>query len=520
MSNTPGVMTPYSTVMPLIGGDRPTWTPEWETDRIASYAKYDEMYWNNPNAFKLVQRGGETNPIYIPEPRRVVDATAHFLLKGLKIQLSNGETESPEAKYIQAFLDRETFVAKFTTAKLAGVARGDFVFHVTGDPTKAENSRVSIHSVDPASYFPIYDDIDPDKRIGVDLVEQFLTEDNNLRLRRQRYMYEVVGTRRRITSELAVFELRDWWKKGTKAEQIIYTKKFLPEAILTIPVYHFKNIDWDGQLYGSSELRGFEKLFSSINQSATDEEIALALEGLGVYATDAGSPVDADGNEEDWEIAPGRVMEVPMGHKFERVQGVGSVKPMQDHIGYLTSVLHETAAVFDVKDIDVMTAESNIALSIKFLPTMAKMESRDELGLSTLTQMWFDLKQWFQAYDNFTIKGDILPKLGPKLPENRKEQLNELNNMMDRKIISRAYYRREMKKFGYDIPEEIEQEILEEERVMAEARVFQDANTNNGVTNGQTQNKSNNKNRPNESAGTEASNGTTSAQQRAAGTKP
>lgn len=502
-----GIMTPYSTVMPLVGEDMPTWTPEEEAERIASYQKYDEMYWNHPSAFKLVSRGAEEKPIYIPEPRRIVDATAHFLLKGLRIEMENGEAESPDAKFLRAFMDREVFVSRFTTAKLAGVARGDYIFHVTADPLKPPNTRVSITTVDPASYFPIFDDNDPDKRIGVDLVEQYMTNDGNVRLKRQRYKYVVIGGRRRIQSSLGIYEIQDWWKPTATLVEKVMDEKLLPEAINTIPVYAFKNIDWDGQLYGSSELRGFEKLFVAINQSVTDEEIALALEGLGVYATDAGAPEAEDGEEEgSWVIAPGMVQELPAGAYFKRVEGVGSVQPMQDHITYLTKVLHGAAATFDTAQIDVQTAESGIALAIKFLPTLAKIESRDELGLSVLTQMWWDLRQWFQAYENVKISGNIVPKLGEKLPQNRTAQLNELNNMMDRKVISRAYYRREMKKFGYDIPEDIEEEVLEEERIMAEARVFKE--------DVQTGNQSNNKDRPNESGGTEASNGTTSAQQR------
>jgi len=506
-----GVMTPYSTVMPLIGADLATWVPEEDQERISSYTKYDEIYWNHSGAFKLVHRGLEDRPIYIPEPRTIVDSTAHFLLKGLKIQLDGIEPADPRAAVWMGFLKREKFYTRFHTAKHAGVARGDYVLHIVADPAKPTGTRVSFTTVDPASYFPEADDNDPDKIIAVNLVEQFMLPDLTVKLKVQRYEYGIVSGRRRVFSTIEIVDVEQWWNpKERQVQQVVMSKKMLPDTITTIPVYHFKNIDWDGQPFGSSELRGHERLFSAINQSISDEEMALALEGLGVYATDAGSPENEDGEEEDWVIAPAKVLELPAGSTFRRVEGVGSVQPMQDHIGYITDALYRATATFEPGKIDVSVAESGIALAIKFLPTLAKTESRDNEGVSTLEQFCFDLKGWFRAYENTILVPDFLITLGEKLPPNRVAQLNELNNMLDRKIVSRKWYRTQMRLFGYEIPEAMETEVLEEERLLSEARVFQSTDEGDPQRN----NNSNNKDRPNESAGTEADNGSKSARQR------
>lgn len=504
-----GIMTPYSTVMPLIGADRATWVPEEEAERISSYQKYDELYWNHQGAFKLTMRGTEDRPIYVPEPRAIVDATAHFLLKGLDIKIDGVEFNDPKYAVFKAFLKREKFFTRFHTAKHAGVVRGDYVIHIVADPTKPPTSRISMATVDPASYFPVWDDIDPDKKIGVDLVEQYLTEDNYVRLKMQSYRYVVIQGRRRVSSKTVVVELDQWWNpREQKITEVINDEKLLPESILTIPVYAFKNIDWDGQPYGSSELRGFERIFSAINQSISDEELALALEGLGVYATDAGAPENDDGEEEDWVIAPAKVLELPSGSYFKRVEGVGSIQPMQDHIKYLTEGLYKAAAHFEPGKVQVTEAESGIALALKFLPTLAKIEQRDLEAVGTLEQMWFDLRGWFQAYENVLIEQDFVVTLGEKLPRNRTAELNELNNLLDRKVVSRKWYRAKMReKFGYDIPEDIDNEILEEEKALAEARIFQ--STDGGDP--QRNNQSNNRERPNDTSGTEADNGDRSA---------
>jgi hypothetical protein len=119
--------------------------------------------------------------------------------------------------------------------------------------------------------------------------------------------------------------------------------------------------------------------------------------------------------------------------------------------------------------------------------------------------------------------------IGDKLPQDRTAKLNELNNMMDRKIITKQYYRDEMEKLGYKFPKDMDRELLKEAQDAAtaarEAFLAQkgltlddslgtnDSGTpsSQGDTLPPAGNSSNNRNRPNESAGTEATNQTRDA---------
>lgn len=508
-----GTFTPYSTVTPLISGTdgSSTWAPPPEQERIASYQKYEELYWNNPTAFRLEMRGSDLNPIYIPNPRAIVDSTSHFLMKGFQLKVKN---EGDQLK-LDKFLKREEFYTRFHTAKHSGVVRGDYLFHIYADPSKPEGSRVCTVSVDPGCYFPLYLEGSPDVVVGVDLAEQFIDNDDQAKILRQRYLYQTVGGRRRVTSELVLLDAVDWWNpQRQRVIEVIMPEKLLPESIQVIPVYAFKNIDWQGQSFGSSELRGFERILSSINQGASDEDTALALEGLGVYATNAPPPEDDEGNQEEWEISPGKVLEVPTGSTFERVTGVGSVKPFQDHLGMLTDALMDSSGTFRPGAIDVQVAQSGIALAIKFLPTQAKIEQREEQTQAGLEQMFFDWAVWEKEYENesFSVaEFEVDVVLADKLPKNKVDRLNELNNMVDRKVISKAYYRRIMQEeFGYQFPTGIDDEIMAEQKAMLELQQ-QFAPVQPNQANGKgpsdqtgTKNRSNNKGRPNESAGTEA----------------
>jgi len=517
--------TQWSTIKPFLGVQpNLSWVPEGDRDRVASYDKYDEMYWNDGRQYALRVLEGE-EPLYIPNARTIVDTTAYYLLKGLELTCT-GPKKTKDT--LDAFLKREAFYSRFHTAKQTGVARGDFIFHMTGNPKKAQGKRLSLNSVDPRSVFPIYDEDQPDKMIGCHIAIPYtlsIEEDRDQLTRIRRLTYRLVeeGEKRRVSREEAIYEIQGSWLGGEKAKKIkqVIPLGLLDERITAIPIYWFRNRHWDGEDYGSSELRGLEVILQTISQGSTDVSASLALEGLGVYATDGGRPVNENGDETTWEVAPGRVMEVPQGSYFRRVEGVGSITPAVDQINYLENKIHEAAGLTDVAmgKVDAQVASSGIALAIKFMPTLAKIEIRDQLGIDILTQLFYDWKTWHEVFEKEPLDGDIIPVIGDKLPTDRISKVNELNNMLDRKVISTSYYRKEMEKLGYDFPSDsvIEKQISDDiERtapkvtpVTPQASPANDGSGNDQSTNGDTLpvvNGSNNRNRPNESSGTEAQN--------------
>jgi hypothetical protein len=499
--------------------------PEEDRDRIAAYTKYDQLYWNDPTQFALRVLEDEA-PLYIPNARTVVDTTSYYLLKGLNLKVPNDSgAGGPLRAALDSFLDRELFYSRFHIAKHAGVARGDFVLHLTANPSKTQGTRISLNEVDPSSVFPIYDDDVPDKLVGCHIAEEYYLPDepDRIRIRKLTYRLEELkdGTKR-VSREEGVYALEPKWY-GPKPELVKQTIPFgyLDVRIQALPVYWFKNLDWAGQLFGSSELRGFESILQAVSQGSTDIAGALALEGLGVYATDGGRPVTDSGLETDWEVAPGKVMEVPTGSYFRRVEGVGSITPATDQLNYLESKLREATALSDVAlgRVDVQTAQSGIALAIKFMPTLAKIDERDKAGLGKLKQLFYDWKTWYWVFEGTQLAGEVIPEIGDKLPSDRTARVNELNNMIDRKVISKQYYREEMGKLGYVFPDDIETQIQDEAEAAAKAAAAaappglvpnaqaaamgtMPPPANGGVA--AKANKSNNKSRPNESGGTES----------------
>lgn len=503
------MFTPYSTVKAIGSDQGPVWYPPEERDRVGAYLRYDQLYWNDDTQFSLRVLEGES-PIYIPNARTIVDTTSHYLLKGLQIHPEDPEKYASTNDALKAFLKRESFYSRFHTAKHAGVARGDFVLHLTANPQKEAGSRLSLNSVDPADVIPVYDEDDLTKLLRVHLIQLWVDEtasDKKQYLKKLTYQYELVAGRRQVSRVEGIYELDDnWYGQKPKLIRTTLPLALLPPSITTIPVYWFKNIDWEGQVYGSSELRGFERLVQGVSQASTDQEASLALEGLGVYATDGGRPVDEQGNDTDWEISPGKVMEVPSGSYFRRVEGLSTLKPSMDHINYLESKLREAGGLSDVAlgRVDVQTAQSGIALAIKFMPTLAKIEERDQAGVDRLQQLFFDWKTWMQVYEGTILEGEILATLGQKLPDDRITTLNELNNMLDRKVISRQYYRSKMAELGWVFPDSIQEEIDRELDADAARNLAANPPPTEETSTVPAESNSNNKNRPNESAGTEA----------------
>jgi hypothetical protein len=463
-------ITPYSTLEYFWPGTMPSWIQNpLDQQRIMSYQIYEQIYWNVPTTFKLVYRGQEDKPIYIPTARTIIEATARYIAPDFGFAVAPradvAATMTPEAiaQATQVFTDlfvRERFFSKFTGNKRYGLIRGDWLWHIVADPAKPAGTRISIFPLDPASYFPIFDPDDLDRILGCHIVDTF-TEGDDVLIKRLTYRKaEIVGGP--ITVEEAIFPLDAWEGPADKPIRVLRPLGPVP-GITSLPVYHIKNFEEPANPFGSSELRGVERLLGAINQSVSDEELSLSLEGLGLYATDAPHPTNDKGEEVDWILGPGRVVEYPPGHSFGRVNGVASVAPYQEHLSYLERKLFQATGVSEAAMgiVDVAVAASGISLQLQFQPMVAKTNEKDQEILAVHAQMFYDLaNQWFPTYESLSFDGlTINPRIGGKIPIDRVAKFTELNDMMDRKVISTEFYRTEVAKLGYVFPDNIDEQI-------------------------------------------------------------
>jgi hypothetical protein len=473
-------LTPYSTAVPLLStAMKPTWVPDdLDVERIASYQLYEQIYWTVPDTLKLVARGYEDKPIYVPTGRTIVDTTHRYTAPGFKFgavaRLDSQQTDTTAAQ--QFFLDlfrREEFYTRFTGNKRFGLIRGDWCFHITADDTRPEGSRISITTIDPGSYFPIPHDDDVDKIIGCHVVNT-IKVGNDTKIHRLTYRKTLDANGnpdgKGITVEEGIFKLDKWGGPTDAPERKIRDVTPLPPSITALPVYHIKNFEEPQNPFGSSELRGFERIMAAVNQAISDEELALALEGLGMYETDA-PPPKRDGKEINWELGPGRVVEHPMGTNWRRVAGVGSVTPMQDHISFLIRQLRQASATPDIAVgvVEVSIAESGIARALQLGPLLAKTEEKDGIIIDKMVQMGYDLiNGWVPAYERQTFDGiDLSPIMGEKVPVDRAARFAELNSMLEADVIDTQYYREEATKLGYVFPADMAARAQKEADVKA-----------------------------------------------------
>lgn len=466
----PGVTTPYSTVAPLFGA-LPGWVPAEDAERLASYLVYENIYWNSKDTFRVMMRGGDDGRvIYVPTGKVIVETINRFVGGGLTFSVTPGiGTPEQITTANEAFTNlfrREKFKSKYASNKRYGIIRGDWLWHILADDTKPAGERISILAVDPGSWFPIYDPENPDKQVGVHLADQWTDAANKVWVKRLTYRKADNGG---ITVEEGIFDMKEWWL-ATTPETVTIPLKTLPPQITALPVYHIRNFEEPQNPYGSSELRGLEAVLSAINGTISDEDLALALEGLGVYATDGGGPVDEDGEEEDWVIAPGRVVENAIN--FRRIEGVGSVTPFGDHIDRLWNFAKEGAGANDaaVGKVDVQVAESGIALLMQLAPILAVAAEKDQEIIDVHTQMFYDLKAWFQAYEKVQFMDvEILPVLGPKIPPNIKGEVEQVTSLVAAKVMSAMTGRKHLSKFGIQFEENEAELVAQEEKASAEA---------------------------------------------------
>lgn len=473
--------SPYSNVTGLWTEGLPTWMSSSDAERILSYQVYEQIYWNVPETFKLVLRGqSNTSPIYIPTARTIVDTTTRYIgcRPGVTIDdgLGTPEEQTMTKRMFLSLFRRERFWSKYNANKMYGVMRGDWVWHIIGNSDKPQLKRLKIEAIDPASYFPVPHPNDPDKIIAAHIVEQVQREDGSIFIRRQTYQRGADpvnnnGTDTTIYNSVALFNIDAWAELSDKAVEVIKPITPLPPDITAIPLYHIKNIETPGDPFGSSELRGFERILAAVNQAISDEELALALEGLGMYETDGGPPRDENGNITDWVLGPGRVVEHPLGSKFSRVNGVNSVDPVQNHLQFLINSIKEASATPDaaVGKVDVQVAESGVALMMQLQPLLAKKDVRDDIIADVHNQMFYDLRAWFKAYEGFDSPCLVEILFDSPIPENRAGRIQEILDIVAAGLADTDWGRSELTKYGYIFPDDTGDKVMTEAALRAQA---------------------------------------------------
>lgn len=476
---------PYSTAKPWMKG-YPQWMPDEDGLRVESYSLYEQMYWSVPETFQLTQLGTDEDPIYVPKPKVVVEAILRYLCVnwGFEVDPEVGsEAERKEAvEVFKKLFKRETMYAKFASQLRYCLIRGDAVWHLTADPNKPAGKRISIHELDPATYFPIHDEDDPEKLVGVHIVDQFEEPDFSVRIRRQTYrkvMDEFGVFTGEITSQCDLFEIAGWDDRNLDPNEIRHVRTItpmftLPKEITQLPVYHWRNNPDPTNEFGSSQFRGVERLFAAINQTISDEDLAVALAGLGVYATDSNAPVDENGNEVNWLIGPGRVVELTPGTDFKRVTGVSSVTPSQDHVKYLEAKVQEASGVPDIAVglVDSTIAESGIALALKMAPLIASNAEKELEIIGKTDQMLYDLQtMWLPAYEGVNLDGVIVEsRVDNPLPRNKAAEIQEVLSLATSNppLLTIQEARARLSELGYDLTGTVE-EIMAQMNAAASA---------------------------------------------------
>jgi len=506
-------VSPYTTALSL-GRPKPTHVRDGaeDLDRITAYDTYEDIWTNIPEAFAALLRQGD-DPIsrrYIPAVRGIIESVNRYLALNPEISWTGiaGATISDEqmAEFqarVNLTLAREEFAIKFMAMKRWGLIRGDACLMLSADPNKAEGTRIRITEVPANQYFPIYDPTDGERVIGCYLASIVLNDDDEDIVQRIEYhrvlteeqaalyndapvgsifyrvgYFELDGwdDRQPDPDDLKPVEVPEWAQPDPDAETSPLAGFALPAQITSIPVYHFRNNRRGGieGRFGTSELQGLETILAGMIQNSTDEDMTIALMGIGMYWTDSGKPRNAQGQEVEWVIAPGTVIEVEKDGKLGRIEGVGSVQPIQDHMAHLKAEARDAAAIPAIAAgaRDPNADQSGVALRIEFMPILAKNAEKESELSSKLTQMFYDLAyMWFPAYEQWEppqVQPAIL--FDDPLPVDRAAVLKEVTDLVTARIASISWAQTYLaEKLGYKFSSNMLNEIVAEQEQLLDA---------------------------------------------------
>lgn len=476
---TTTVQTPYATAMPYITSALDGWTDEYDAQRLASYDLYDDLYNNDPTRYLVMLRGQDEDPILLPTAKRIINTLARYvgIDWGYALDPDAGtDTEQTAVKQALATLfKRERVLSKFASSKKEWLRRGDWIWYLTADEDKPEGKRISLNTLDPRMYFPIFDESNLSRLSGADIIEETMVDEEPA-LKVQRWIkpnhpdhpdYDISPTPEDafIWYSVTIYKVEDF---GDEEKRQIIEQPVPPTeltGIPTLPLYHIKNNESTDDPFGRSDLSGLESVIAGINQSISDEDLSLAMSGLGQYWTDSGAPRDDAGNIENWKLGPARVIEVDEDSKFERVDGINSVDPFQKHVEYLESQAYGVNGITNIAlgSQGANIQESGVALALRMSPLFDAAAEKDELIHAVMDQMFHDLAYWFEAYEKIVF-GDVVVNSvtsdSDRLPFDRATRWSELMEGYKEGVFSLEFVLKVLQEdFGYDFDSDMLEKV-------------------------------------------------------------
>lgn len=490
----------YASAKPFydkLDNEFPNIPDEFDQARAKTYALYEDFVKNNPEAFQIIIRGEdeEGNEVYVPTAKTIINTTCRYLGKGFKYQIEGGVSAGFKT-WLEDWWKRQAIELKHASNKRWGLVRGDELWFLKADDSAEPGERIELLELDPANYFPILDELDDTHIKGcyiVDLVQEPGEARGKMCARRQSYKYvdpddENEGT---IEYECSLYKLGKWDDRYPKEAgaakkdqlehiQTLVEAKILPKEIDHLPVYHIKPYSDQNAVFGTSELAGSETLLNAINQSYSDEDLAMAIRGLGVWSTDSGPPTDDMGHPVEWEISPARVVERDQGTSFDLVTGVATVQPSQEHIKFAQEAVKQGTGTPEIAVgmQDVASQISGVALKLHFDPMIARVQEMELERKGKIDQMFHDLiHKWLPGYESqisVPDKAKMTVSYDDPMPVDIDAEFTRITQLWETKLISgKTAIKLLNERCGYDLEEgEFDKAVKDAEKVAKSADPF------------------------------------------------
>jgi len=343
--------------------------------------------------------------------RAIVHKKAAWLVgKGMVLDTPQALQHVTKPKLVETWKYNNEQILLWKLAVTGGVT-GDCVVLVTvKEPTGVERrfnpntgGRIHLRLVMPHQYFPRYNPLNNEELIGVRIITEVDAPAPVERVGMRGTGRTVVPRKRRYVEDITAEKIVEGYEDGQMTEK--------PNVLGEIPVVHWVNLPFPGEVFGQSDLDGAIDLQRELNEKLTDLSDIINYHAAPITIV---TGAKAKALEKD---ARNMWTGLPADAKVYNLELGSSGDTNYRYVELVRKMLLELASVPEVAlgGIIAISNTAAAALEVQFQPLTEAIDQKRPNYEQGLERVNYLILRWWQTMEKFNLPVDLCKECGGRI---------------------------------------------------------------------------------------------------------